>query len=512
MVGVVEPFRRGRLREKIKILIGAIMSTNQEVNPENTDTEKEESFAELFEKSAGLPGRFSPGQKVSAMVVSVSSDGAYIDLGGKTEGVIDIAEFRAEDGSLKVKAGDMVEAFFIGSHEGVRKFTTLVRGYSASSLSALKEAHEAGVPIAGEVKRELKGGFEVTAGGVRCFCPFSQIDLRPSEASAYVGKTLDFKVIEFSERGRNVVLSRRALLEEERRARIEELKATLSEGSEVPGTVRAIQDFGAFVDIGGFDGLIPSSEMSWDRGKRPADVLSVGQEVTAKVIAIDWDKNRLTLSLKAMQQDPWINIADRYPEGSKTSGVVVRLEPFGAFVNVEHGIDGLIHISNLGTGKRIHHPKEVVEVGQLLEVYVIAVDQKERKLSLSLQPKRKVEKIPLPEVGEIFDAVVEKAMPFGVFVKLPSGLSGLVPNSEMATQRGADHGKMFPSGSAMKVEVIEIDAKKGKVLLSRKAVLDKTEKAEFDQYMGSVKKENGQAEGLGTLGEKLKAEMDKRSQ
>ena len=228
------------------------------------------------------------------------------------------------------------------------------------------------------------------------------MDLKVSrDSEQYVGQTFSFKVVEFENDGRNVVLSRRALLEEERQAQAERLKETLSVGMEVNGIVRSIQGFGAFVDLGGVDGLIPASEIGWDRAERPADVLSVGQEVTLKIIGLDWEKNRLTLSLKALKADPWEGVSERYAVNARVKGVIVRLAPFGAFVNLEPGIDGLIHISNLGAGRHINHPKEVVEVGQWVEPLVLAVDEANKKISLSLeQPK---EEVVLPEVGDVVE-------------------------------------------------------------------------------------------------------------
>lgn len=471
----------------------------------------EDSFAALLAKSDFAPERLSPGQRVKAKVVSISGDTVYIDLGGKSEGIIDLAEFRKEDGAVSVSVGDEIEASFVSMQNGVRKLTTLVHGYSAASISSIRGAFEAGLPVTGDVKREVKGGFEVIVGGVRCFCPFSQIDLRGGrEGGIYLGRSFPFKVLEFAENGRNIIVSRRALLEEEKQARINALKESLSVGAEVKGTVRAVQNFGAFVDLGGVDGLIPASELSWDRGLRPADVVSNGQEVTAKIISLDWENSRLTLSLKALQPDPWASIADRYPVDSRVTGTIVRLAQFGAFVNLEPGIDGLVHISNLGAGRRINHPKEVVEVGQTVEAYVVAVDTEKRKISLSMRPKVEPKKIVLPQVGEVAEGTVEKVMPFGVFVKLSSGITGLVPNAELGTEKGSDHKRLFAPGSQMKVSVIEVDAATAKVRLSRKAVLDSAVQEEYQQYVDSSKQQESASGGFGTFGDLLRAKMEEK--
>ncbi len=474
--------------------------------------EQEESFAELLEKSSGRSERLRPGQKVRARVVSISGDLVYIDLGGKSEGTVDLRELVDKDGNIAVKEGDEIDAFFVSVQDGVRRMTTLVNGYSAVSLSAIRGAHEAGVPVNGDVKREVKGGFEVTVGGVRCFCPFSQIDLKGGrEGGIFLGRTFPFKVIEFAEEGRNIIISRRALLEQERQARIEHLRETLSVGMEITGPVTSVQNFGAFVDLGGIDGMIPASEISWERNVNPLNVLSPGREVTAKIISLDWEKTRLTLSLKAMQPDPWVSVPEKYPVDGKVRGKIVRLAPFGVFVNLEPGIDGLVHISNLGAGRRINHPKEVVEVGQEVEAYVLSSDAQGRKISLSLQPKVEPKEIVLPDVGETIDGVVEKVMPYGLFVKIKEGLTGLIPNSEMATAVGSDHKRMFPAGTAIQAVVIEVDAASGRVRLSRKAAAEKTAQQEFDQYRDTAKSESS-GSSLGNLGEIFRAKFEEKKQ
>lgn len=490
-----------------------------EVNVENysPDTEKtevkvapEENFAALLDKTS-MGERLYPGKKVRAKVVSVSEDLVYIDLGGKSEGAVDLAEFTGERGMTGVREGDELEVFFVTVQDGLMKLTTLVGGYSAATLNSIRDAFEAGVPVNGEVKREIKGGFEVSVGGVRGFCPFSQIDLKGGrEGGVYLGRTFPFKILEYEGEGKNVVLSRRALIEEEKRAKVEKLKERLAVGMDVTAEVRSIRNFGAFVDLGGIDGLIPVSEMSWDRGVNPGDVLTIGQNITAKIISLDWEKSRLTLSMKATQPDPWASASEKYQVGGKVSGAAVRLSPFGAFVRLEPGIDGLIHISNLGAGRRINHPREVVEEGQWVEVYILAVDQENRKISLSMQPKIEPAKIVLPAVGEVLDGVVEKVMPYGIFLKLNDSLTGLIPNAEMGTPAGTDHRRMFPSGTEVQVAVIEVDAASNKVRLSRRAVTERAARDEFDQYRESVKKSAESSGSLGTLGDILRAKLEEK--
>ena len=480
-------------------------------NVKDVPMEQGESFAKLLEKDSTRNMRLAPGQKVKTRVVSISGDLVYVDLGGKSEGVIDLEEFREKDGSVRVLEGQEIEAFFLSVQNGVRKLTTLVNGYSAGELQSIQAAHEAGLPVNGGVKREVKGGFEVLVGDVRCFCPHSQIDMKGGrEGGIYLGQTFPFKVLEFEEEGRNIILSRRALLEEERQRSIERLKETLSEGAEIRGRVNSLQKFGAFVDIGGVEGLVPMSELSWNRNEKIENILAVGQEVTVRVLSVDWDKNRLTLSLKALQPDPWSLAPEKYAVDGRVGGTIVRLAAFGAFVNLEPGIDGLVHISNLGAGRRINHPREVVEVGQKVEAYILSVDTENRKISLSLQPKVEPKKIVLPEVGEVIEGFVDKVMPYGIFLRMSNGLNGLIPNSEMGTPAGSDHKHMFPSGTEIQVVVIDVDAGSNKVRLSRKAVTERAAREEYDQYRTSLKETEAQSGGLGSLGDLLKAKLQEK--
>jgi small subunit ribosomal protein S1 len=471
---------------------------------------QEEKFATLLDRS-DMGKRLYPGQKIRARVVSISGDLVYIDLGGKSEGAVDLAEFTGKEGASSVRAGDEIDAFFVTVQDGVMKLTTLVGGYSAGTLNSISDAFEADVPVSGEIRREIKGGFEVSVGGVRCFCPFSQIDLKGGrEGGIYLGRTFPFKIVEYGEEGKNIVLSRRAILEKEKQAKVEKLKEGLAVGMEVSGEVKSIPKFGVFVDLGGVDALIPLSEISWDRSVNPGDVLSIGQQVTAKIVALDWEKNRLTLSLKAMQPDPWALAAEKYVVDSRVSGSIVRISPFGAFVRLEPGIEGLMHISNLGAGRRVNHPKEVVEEGQWVEVYVLSVDQQNRKISLSMQPKVVPEKIVLPQVGEILDGVVERVMPYGVFLKISSGLTGLIPNQEMGTPSGTDHRRAFPPGAEMPVAVIDVDPANNRVRFSRKAVLERSAQDEFEHYKKSSKNSSESTGSFGTIGDLLKAKLEEK--
>ncbi|QXE90826.1 30S ribosomal protein S1 [Geomonas subterranea] len=353
---------------------------------EEMETE-EESFADLFERSQKDAGRLEPGAKVEATVLQIAKDWIFLDTGRKGEGVLDIKELLDAEGNVSVKVGDKVAAWFVSSRNNEMRFTTNVGGGGSHSAgnAQLEEAYAAGIPVQGVVEKEVKGGFEVKVAGSRAFCPFSQIALRRVEdTAALLGKQMSFKITEYSERGRNIVISHRALLEEEQQQQKDALKETLKVGDRVTGTVTSLRDFGAFVSIGAVEGLLPVSEVAWARVNHVSEVLSAGQEVEVVVKAIDWEKNRISFSLKDTLADPWEEAASAFPEGSYQNGKVARLTPFGAFVTLASGVDGLIHISKLGAGKRIQHPKEVLSEGQEVEVKVESVDREAKKISLAL--------------------------------------------------------------------------------------------------------------------------------
>lgn len=344
----------------------------------------EENFADLLEKSmAKRGGRLSPGQMVEAMIVKITPEWIFLDLGGKGEGYLDKKELLDATGTLTVKEGDIVRAYFLSSENNEMHFTTKI-GSGPAGRQQMEDAWRNQIPVEGAFVKEVKGGFEVkTAGSVRAFCPFSQTGIRREENQAeYIGRSLQFKIIEYTER--NIVLSRRAILDEERQEKKQALKSTLKEGMRVKGAVTSLQKFGAFVNIGGVEGLLPISEIAWSRTEKVGDILSVGQEVEVIIKSIDWDKDRISLSLKDALPDPWERVAETYVIGSFHTGTVSRLAPFGAFVTLGTGIDGLIHISKLGAGKRINHPKEAVKEGQIVEVQIEAVDREKKKLSLAL--------------------------------------------------------------------------------------------------------------------------------
>ncbi|MHB8769392.1 MAG: 30S ribosomal protein S1 [Syntrophales bacterium] len=380
---------------------------------EETDRTQEEgesdekSFAELLNESEPERGRLKPGQRVEAVVVKITPEWVFIDVGGKHEGYLDRREFLDAEGNLTITEGQTIRSYFLSSQRNERLFTTKV-GAGEAGRAYLEDASKSGIPVEGLVEREVKGGFEVKlAGDIRGFCPFSQMGLFRVETPAdWVGKRITFRIIEYGERGRNIIVSHRAILEEEQAKRREELKLSLVEGMTVTGTVVSLQKFGAFVDLGGIQGLIPISEICWEHVADIADRLKVGQEVEAAILKLDWERDRISLSLRAKLPDPWERVTTEFPEGSSFTGTVARLTKFGAFVTLIPGVDGLIHISKLGRGKRITHPSEVLTEGQSVVVTIEKIDPNAKRISLALPGDVEEEKA---EELEDFQKYVGKA-------------------------------------------------------------------------------------------------------
>jgi len=354
-------------------------------NETNNKAIEDKSFEELLEESYVDQKRFRPGEKIEAEVVKIAPDWIFIDLGGKSEGYLDRKELEDENGDLTIQEGDMIKAYFLYSKHNEKLFTTKI-GKGDAGREHLSEAHKSGIPVEGFVEKEIKGGFEVKiSGSIQAFCPYSQMGMSKNQhADEYIGQHIPFKIIEMDERGRRIVLSRRAILEEERKQRVEVLKEELHEGMTVKGTVTSLQKFGAFVDIGGVQGLIPISEIAWGRVDDVGEFLSVGQEIDVALIKLNWEENRITLSIRETLPDPWETVGERYKEGGRYHGRVSRLEKFGAFVTLEPGIDGLLHISRLGAGRRINHPNEILEKGQTVEIQVENIDREKKRLSLTM--------------------------------------------------------------------------------------------------------------------------------
>ncbi|RJX35297.1 MAG: 30S ribosomal protein S1 [Desulfurivibrio sp.] len=366
-------------------------NAQQEKLPAGEENKSEEkSFAEMFNENEATQDRLEPGQKVRAEIVRITKEWIFIDLGGKSEGALALAELLDQEGNPTVKEGDAIDVYFLAVERNEKIFTTKIGG--AAVKAHLEEAFHSGIPVEGTIQKEIKGGFEVRIGGSRAFCPFSQMGLRKSsDNDQYIGQQYAFKIVEFKEHGKSIIVSHRKILEEQRAALREEMRESLQVGQTVKGVITSIRDFGAFVDIGGIEGLIPVSEIGWDRVSDIHSVLEEGQNVEVMIKGLDWDHERFSFSLRETLPDPWETCT--LVEGAAVTGTVARLTDFGAFVTLAPGIDGLLHISALGGGRRINHPREVVRQGQSLEVRLDSIDREKKRISLSLPQNEETVKV-----------------------------------------------------------------------------------------------------------------------
>jgi small subunit ribosomal protein S1 len=354
---------------------------------DHDQTPVDDDFAALLERSLLGAVHLKPGEKIEATVLQIGAEWLFLDVGQKGEGVLDLKELLDADGNPTVAVGDRLNVHFLGRSADELRFTTRIGGRSGAGAAHLEEAWRSGIPVEGRLEKEVKGGYEVKLpGGVRAFCPFSQLGRGRQDATdALIGQSVPFRITQFSEQGRNLVVSRRELIEEERRAQRAALRETLHEGNVVRGTVTAIRNFGAFIDIGGIEGLLPISEIAWGRIGSIEEVLQVGQELQVAVKSCDWEKERFSFSLRDTLADPWQQkVGSLYREGATLTGTVSRLAQFGAFVTLDEGVDGLLPIGRLGGGKRIRHPQDVLQVGQQLLVTIESIDRAQRRIALGL--------------------------------------------------------------------------------------------------------------------------------
>ena len=475
--------------------------------------EENADFTALLEESAKQrPGKLRVGQKVSGRVAHLGGEVAFLDLGGKGEGIIDLRELRNDKGEPLVHAGEVLEGYVLSVSEGNVVVTRSVP--KGAGREIVQQALDAKIPIEGLVSGQNKGGLEVDLGGMRGFVPASQIDVRFVEDPAqFVGQRLKFRVTEL--RGGNAILSRRALLEEERAAQAVELRKRLEVGAQLEGAVTSVRDFGAFVDLGGLEGLIHVSELSHARVAHAQDVVKPGQRVKVQVLRIEKDEkghDKIALSLRALEQDPWDAARPQLKEGARLQGKVARLQPFGAFVELFPGVDGLVHVSALAD-RHVQHPREVVKEGETIWVQVESVDDSQRRIALrrisedeaqapeAAKPAQKKR----AQVGDVVQATVDKCEAFGVFVRWDGG-KGLVPNAELGTPRGSDNRKTLPPGTQFKAQILEIDDR-GRYRLSRSAV-DRAESAsDYREYQRQMNKRMPPGKGFGTLGDLLRAKL-----
>jgi small subunit ribosomal protein S1 len=474
---------------------------------------EEKSFAELLETSSESPGRkISPGDVVSGKVIKISKDTVFVDLGGKSEGMVDLQEVLDKDGNLTLTQGEWISMRVVSIKDGIHlSQRTKIQG--ADPLEILRDAQENLIPVEGRVSAVKKGGFEVDLSGLRAFCPLSQIDLQFCERPEdHVGAKYPFRIMEIKEKGRNIVISRRAFLEEEQEKKLEKTLAMLKPGMECEAKVVKLTDFGAFVDLGGIEGMVHLSEIAHQRIGHPSEILKPGQEVRVKVMKIETDQEgrvKISLSIKALEPDSWEKGLG-FQEGEIIQGKVSRLVDFGAFVEVAPGVDGLVHISEISY-ERISHPRKLLHEGDRVDVMVMGIDQKTRRISLSIKEamikKRTSEdeegfKKARLEVGQSVRGIVEDIKPYGIFVRLPqlgAKVRGLLPLEELRDSEKVDAKRKFPRGMEIQSEIVSID-EKGRIRLSQKIVEEKRDQEEYKKFL---EKEDQEGK-FGTLGDILK--------
>ncbi len=446
-------------------------------------------FAQMLEQSLqpSAEPSLKPGDKVRGKIVMISADEAFVDIGGRSEGVLSLSEIRDDAGAVKHQVGDTIEAA-VASVDGAVTLTMALRKDKVNT-DALRQAMDAGLPVEGHVKSVNAGGFEVRVGALRGFCPFSQMDLHPvGDGAAWVNKTLPFKVIEIGEGGKRIVLSRRALIEAERRGQAQGLRDSLAVGQELDGTVTRLAPFGAFVELGGVEGLVHISQLSNARVKEVSEAVHPGQKVRVRVVKLEkvgQSGERISLSMKALQESPWATLPERVHEGDVLQGTVVRLADFGAFVEVLPGIDGLVHVSQVSR-RRVAHPRDALTVGQQVAVKVLKIDPAAKRLSLSIRDADAgVVDAPPVEAGQVYEGIVAGIKPYGVFVDLPSGQTGLLPRIEMSVPRGADLAKFFKEGDTLQVGVLSLEAD-GKIRLSTKTAEERAEMQNVAEYQAAA--------------------------
>jgi small subunit ribosomal protein S1 len=459
-----------------------------------------EDFATLFARHEASPA-LERGQVVRGRVIQITGEHVFVDVGGKGEAWIDRAELLDDQGRLRVGIGDAIDATVVTTGDEIRLSYKLRQGVQARE--ALAVAAQSGMPVEGKVAAVIKGGYEVMVGGLRAFCPQSQMDLRRTEApEEHVGRVLEFRVTRYGENGRNIVLSRRALLEEQAAATAEETRKKLLPNAVLPGVVASLADFGAFVDLGGVQGLVPMSELSHTRVARAADRLRVGEPVTVKVLRVDTEKGKVTLSLKALEGDPWAAVPGRLRERQIVRGRAVRAAEFGVFVELLPGVDGLLHVSEIPRHRQAAM-RESVAAGAEVAVMILGIDSGKRRIALALAPEGAAVGDQLESsvaVGAVLMGTVERVEAFGVFVRLGPGQTGLVPNAELGVAHGTDPRKAFPAGTEMKVLVLTIEEGGRRIRLSREKAIAQEEQAETQAYLGGARKGGGF--GM-TLGERL---------
>ncbi|MFB6422010.1 MAG: 30S ribosomal protein S1 [Candidatus Malihini olakiniferum] len=448
-----------------------------------------EFFAQLFEKSM-KEIETRPGSIVRGVVVSIDKDVVLVDAGLKSESSIPVDQFKNAQGELEIQVGDKVDVALDAVEDGFGE--TLLSREKAKRHEAwliLEKAHEESVTITGVINGKVKGGFTVELSGIRAFLPGSLVDVRPIRDTMHLeGKELEFKVIKLDQKRNNVVVSRRAVIESENSAERDQLLENLQEGMEVMGVVKNLTDYGAFVDLGGVDGLLHITDMAWKRVKHPSEIVNVGDEIIIKILKFDRERTRVSLGLKQLGEDPWVAIAKRYPENTRLTGRVTNLTDYGCFVEIEEGVEGLVHVSEMDWTNKNTHPSKVVNVGNVVEVMVLDIDEERRRISLGL---KQCKPNPWQQFAESFkkgDCVkgkIKSITDFGIFIGLEGGIDGLVHLSDISWNvPGEEAVREYKKGDEVSAVVLQVDAERERISLGVKQLSEDP----FNNYLSLKKK------------------------
>jgi len=466
----------------------------------------EEDFAAMFEAST-LAKRLDQGELVEGRVVSIGPEVALVDVGRKGEAVMDIAELKNDAGEFEVALGDRIKAMVVSTQGGLTLSRRLAG--AAASDEQFETAFQSGLPVEGKVERAVKGGYEVRIGRRRAFCPISQIDLRGADPSAHEGHVYQFRIIEYKEGGANVVVSRRALLEEEQRENAAKLRDKIVAGAVLTGRVASLREFGAFVDLGaGVHGLLHVSEMAWSRVSNPAAMVKAGEEITVKVLRVDREKQKISLGLKQLSADPWTRVPEVYKVGQRLPGRVTRVAEFGAFVELEPGVEALAHASTFAPTGRSGGWSSQVAAGTTGTFEILTIDLEQKRIGVALieegwaRAEAAAGARPCIVPGARLTGKVERHENFGVFVFLAPGRTGVIPLSETGVVKEGDVRRAFPLGADVEVIVLEIDPAGRRIRLSAKAVMEAREAEEVREW---TERNAPPAEGYGILADKLRS-------
>jgi small subunit ribosomal protein S1 len=472
-----------------------------------------EDFATMFEASVKAR-RFEKGQTIDGKIVAIGPEVAFVDVGGKGEATIEVSELKDAAGALEVAVGDRIQAVVVSTTGGLTLSRRLARG--AATARQLEDAFHTGLPVEGKVEGAVKGGYEVRIGGLRAFCPFSQIDtLRNTEPATHVGQVYQFRIIEYKDGGRNLVVSRRALLEEQQQASAAEVRRSIVVGAVLTGRVASVVDFGAFVDLGGsVQGLLHVSEMGWSRVADTSQIARPGDEITVKVLRVDEDKQKISLGLKQLTDDPWSKVHATYEVGQVLSGRVTRIAEFGAFVELEPGVEALAHASTFPPTGRVDGWSREVPVGMVGTFEILSIDLDKKRIGVAFVPEGSARAGGAASAqSEIYPGArltgkVERHEKFGVFVFLAPGRTGLMPLSETGVAKEGDIARTFPVGSDVEVIVLEVDTSGRRIRVSAKAIHDAHEADEVREY--SAREDAAPAGGFGSLADKLRGALTPR--